>query len=102
MGNPNKDTNTIMLPSQKESSRIGHWKPNDSLYFHKSTGVRRGYTPGWNEPYYQYRETKLEHVPHTRNNPTFHSTVLGSNSYDYQVAQQRDVGRSETSSQAQG
>merc|ERR1712039_636920 len=91
---------TKMLPPQKESSRIGHWNPNDSLYFHKSTGVRRGYTPGWNEPLYQYRETKLEQVSRPRNNPTFYSTVLGSKSYNYPVDRMdQSVGeRSETQS----
>ena len=34
--------------------------------------------PSYNEPYYQYRETKLEHVPKTRVNPTWTSSVFAS------------------------
>merc|ERR1712170_270492 len=99
MGVKIKVNREIMLPPSKESQRIGHWNPNDSLYFHKSTGVRRGYTPGWNEPVYHYRETKLEQVPRPRNNPTFYSTVLGSHSYDFPVTQQQaQENRSEASS----
>merc|ERR1712110_884728 len=110
MGVKIKVNREIMLPPSKESQRIGHWNPNDSLYFHKSTGVRRGYTPGWNEPVYQYRETKLETVPRPRSNPTFYSTVLGSHSYEYplkgpapekSVSAQSDVYRGETTHQRQ-
>jgi len=79
------------------------WKPNDSLYFHKSTGVRTVQTPGWNEPTYHYRETKLETVPKPRSNPTFYSTVLGSTSYDYPTPnRQAESVRSETNSQMRG
>ena len=93
-----------MQQSSKDSQRIGHWNPNDSLYFHKSTGVRRGFQPGFNEPVYQYRETKLEQVPRPRNNPTFYSSVLGSHSYNYQKAQPRggELNQSECSSRYGG
>ena len=25
-----------MLPNSNDTNRVGHWKPNDSLYFHKN------------------------------------------------------------------
>ena len=49
--------------------------------------MRTGYTPGYNEPVYHYRETKLEQVPRPRNNPTWHSSVLGSGSYNFPQTQ---------------
>ena len=62
------------------AQRTYHWKPNDTLYFHKKVNERNPTIPSYNEPYYQYRETKLEHVPKPRNNPTWTSSVFSCSS----------------------
>lgn len=81
-----------MLPNDKTSDRIGHFRPNDALYFHKNNKGRSEFTPGWNEPVYQYRETKLETVPKTRASPTFSSSILGSRCYQYNVPKTANTG----------
>ena len=63
------------------SNRIGHFKPNDTLHFHNRINQRSNASPGWNEPVYQYRETRLEVVPKQRTSATFHSSALSN--YDY-------------------
>ena len=77
-----------MLPNNTESARIGHWGPNDNLYFHKNVSQRSPTKPSWNEPYYQYRETKLEHPPKNRTSPTYQSSVFTSSTYAYNVGAQ--------------
>merc|ERR1712151_1075776 len=80
---------TMSLPNNSETNRVGHWRPNDSLYFHKQFNVRSPAKPSWNEPYYQYRETKLEHQPKCRTSPTYQSSVFTPSSYTYNVQRQR-------------
>ena len=80
-----------MLPNDKTTDRIGHWRPNDSLYFHKKCHAKGDFQPGWNEPTYQYRETKLETVPKPRSSPTFTSSILGSKHYAYKNAPEGSV-----------
>merc|ERR1712194_266557 len=78
-----------MLPNQSDAERIGHHKPNDSLYFHKNVvNTRSPAKPSWNEPYYQYRETKLEHQPKSRTSPTYQSSVFTPSAYTYNVQKQ--------------
>merc|ERR1712151_628927 len=106
---------TMSLPNNSETNRVGHWRPNDSLYFHKNVTTRSPTKPSWNEPYYQYRETKLEHHPRHRTSPTYQSSVFTPSTYVYsvnegafktasqsQVSQQQTGGRrGETASQRQ-
>merc|ERR1740139_377939 len=75
-------TNNTSNPTH---TRVEHWKPNSSLHFHKKASTRTPTKPSFNEPYYQYRETKLEHVPAKRTSPTFNSSVFTPASYNYSV-----------------
>merc|ERR1711953_899342 len=79
------------------SNRIAHMANPDLLYFHKEVPQRTAVKPLYNEPWYQHKELKLEHVPRTRNNPTYTSTVFNTGSYNYNV--RKGEFQSETTSQ---
>ena len=67
---------------QKDIGRNYHWHPNDHLHFHTEKYAQRcPVKNSFNEPYYQYRETKLEHVPKPRNTATYRSTVFSTGAY---------------------
>merc|ERR1712194_813470 len=70
------------------TSRIEHWKPNDSLHFHSRFRERSPAKNSFNEPYYQYRETKIEHKPAYRSSPTFNSSVFTPQTFNYNVRAQ--------------
>lgn len=70
-----------MSGPENQSQRIGHWRPNDSLHFHHRIHQRGDFQAGWNEPIYQYRETRLEMQPKKRSSPTFNSTALSQPDY---------------------
>ena len=78
-----------MIPQNYRTSRIEHWKPNDSLHFHsRVTRERSPAKNSFNEPYYQYRETKIEHKPMYRTSPTFNSSVFTPQTFNYNVRAQ--------------
>ena len=77
-----------MIPTNYRTSRIEHWKPNDALHFHDRTRPRSPPKNSFNEPYYQYKETKIEHKPVNRTSPTFTSSVFTPQTYNYSVRAQ--------------
>ena len=77
-----------MIPQNYRTARIEHWKPNDRLHFHGRFRERSPAKNSFNEPYYQYRETKIEHKPNYRTSPTFNSSVFTPQTYDYSVRAQ--------------